>query len=131
MTMGINEGTKGNFKNLSHLGSEWLQNPAGDGSGNRSELLGQAFTLLGQKYLPLSSVGIRHLDCDEAAALQPSRLAGALFTTQFGFVSPPLLGFALSTEVLIWVAVGGRGVLLGALLGAVLVWSVENALSDH
>lgn len=58
-------------------------------------------------------------------------LAGALFTAQFGFVSPPLLGFALSTEVLIWVAVGGRGVLLGALLGAVLVRSVENALSDQ
>lgn len=28
-----------------------------------------------------------------------SGLAGALFTAQFGFVSPPLLGFALSTEV--------------------------------
>jgi ABC-type branched-subunit amino acid transport system permease subunit len=57
-------------------------------------------------------------------------LAGALFTAQFGFVSPPLLGFALSTEVLIWVAVGGRGVLLGALLGAILVRTVENTLSD-
>ena len=57
-------------------------------------------------------------------------LAGALFTAQFGFVSPPLLGFALSTEVLIWVAVGGRGVLMGALLGAILVRSVENTLSD-
>jgi branched-chain amino acid transport system permease protein/urea transport system permease protein len=58
-------------------------------------------------------------------------LAGALFTAQFGFVSPPLLGFALSTEVLIWVAVGGRSVLLGAMLGAILVRSVENALSDQ
>ena len=57
-------------------------------------------------------------------------LAGALFTAQFGFVSPPLLGVALSTEVLIWVAVGGRGVLLGAMLGAILVRSVENSLSD-
>lgn len=57
-------------------------------------------------------------------------LAGALFTAQFGFVSPPLLGFALSTEVLIWTAVGGRGVLMAALLGAILVRSTENALSD-
>lgn len=57
-------------------------------------------------------------------------LAGALFTAQFGFVSPPLVGFALSTEVLIWVAVGGRGVLMAALLGAILVRSVENTLSD-
>ena len=57
-------------------------------------------------------------------------LAGALFTVQFGFVSPTLCGFALSTEVLIWVAVGGRGVLLAAFLGAILVRSVENTLSD-
>lgn len=55
--------------------------------------------------------------------------AGGLFTTQFGFVSPPLVGFALSTEVLIWVAVGGRGVLMGAFLGALAVRATENAMS--
>ena len=58
-------------------------------------------------------------------------LAGALFTSQFGFVSPALIGFALSTEVLIWTAVGGRGVLLAAFLGAVLVRSVEGVLSEN
>ena len=58
-------------------------------------------------------------------------LAGALFTLQFGFVSPALIGFALSTEVLIWTAVGGRGVLLAAFLGAVLVRSVEGVLSEN
>lgn len=58
-------------------------------------------------------------------------LAGALFTAQFGFVSPPLVGFALSTEVLIWVAVGGREVLLAALVGAIFVRWVENLLSDR
>lgn len=57
-------------------------------------------------------------------------LAGALFALQFGFVSPTLLGFGLSTEVLIWVAVGGRGVLLAAFLGAVIVRSGESALSS-
>ncbi|MBF0277156.1 MAG: branched-chain amino acid ABC transporter permease [SAR324 cluster bacterium] len=57
-------------------------------------------------------------------------IAGGLFTTQFGFVSPPLTGFALSTEVLIWVAVGGRGVLLAAFLGAIVVRYIENVLSD-
>lgn len=56
--------------------------------------------------------------------------AGALFTAQFGFVSPAVAGTALSTEVLIWVAVGGRGVLMAAFLGAVLVRTVENVLSD-
>jgi urea transport system permease protein len=57
-------------------------------------------------------------------------LAGALFTAQFGFVSPPLVGFALSTEVLIWTAVGGRDVLFAAFLGAILVRSVESRLSE-
>lgn len=60
-----------------------------------------------------------------------SGLAGALFVKLFGFVSPALIGFALSTEVLIWVAVGGRSVLLAAFLGAILVRSVEGTLSDR
>lgn len=60
-----------------------------------------------------------------------SALAGALFATFFGFVSPTLIGFSLSTEVLIWVAVGGRSVLMAAFLGAVLVRTVESALSER
>ena len=56
--------------------------------------------------------------------------AGGLFVTQFGFVSPALIGVPLSTEVLIWTALGGREVLLAAFLGALLVRSVESALSD-
>ena len=57
-------------------------------------------------------------------------LAGALFVTEFGFVSPALIGFGLSTEVLIWVALGGREVLLAAFLGAILVRGIEGVLSD-
>ncbi len=56
--------------------------------------------------------------------------AGALFVSQFGFVSPPLIGFGLSTEVLIWVALGGRTALLTAFLGAIVVRLAENALAD-
>ncbi|RIY41518.1 branched-chain amino acid ABC transporter permease [Neopusillimonas maritima] len=56
--------------------------------------------------------------------------AGALFTAQFGFVSPAVIGMALSTEVLIWVAVGGRGVLMAAFLGVILVRWVESLLSS-
>jgi urea transport system permease protein len=58
-------------------------------------------------------------------------LAGALFATQFGFVSPALIGVTLSTEVLIWVALGGREVLLAAFLGAIVVRSVESVLSER
>ncbi len=57
-------------------------------------------------------------------------LAGALFAAQFAFVSPAILGFALATEVLIWVAIGGKEVLLAAFIGALAVKSVENVLSD-
>lgn len=57
-------------------------------------------------------------------------LAGALFVTQFGFASPSLIGFGLSTEVLVWVALGGRGLLMASFLGAVLVRYLEGFLGD-
>lgn len=57
-------------------------------------------------------------------------LAGALFALQFAFVSPAVIGFALSTEILIWAAVGGKAVLLAAMLGAILVKYIEYLMSD-
>jgi ABC-type branched-subunit amino acid transport system permease subunit len=56
-------------------------------------------------------------------------LAGALFASQFGFVSPKLIGFGLSAEVLIWTALGGRGMLLAAFLGALLLSWTETVLA--
>lgn len=58
-------------------------------------------------------------------------LAGALFVTQFFFVSPNLVGFGLSTEVLIWVAVGGRYSFTAAFFGAITVRLLENYLGDY
>jgi branched-chain amino acid transport system permease protein/urea transport system permease protein len=57
-------------------------------------------------------------------------LAGALFAAVTEFVSPTMLGFGLSTEVLIWVALGGKEVLLASFLGAVLVRALEAYLSE-
>jgi branched-chain amino acid transport system permease protein/urea transport system permease protein len=57
-------------------------------------------------------------------------LAGALFAAVTEFVSPTILGFGLSTEVLIWVALGGKEVLLASFLGALLVRVLEAFLSD-
>jgi urea ABC transporter permease protein UrtC len=57
-------------------------------------------------------------------------LAGALYASLAGFVDPSLLGFVLSTEVVIWVAVGGRQFLVGAILGAVLVNAASSGLSQ-
>ena len=57
-------------------------------------------------------------------------LAGALFAVQFSFVSPAVIGLALSTEILIWAAVGGKAVLMAAFIGALGVKWVEGALSE-
>ena len=57
-------------------------------------------------------------------------LAGALFAAVTEFVSPTMLGFGLSTEVLIWVSLGGKEVLLASFLGAMLVRMLEAFLSD-
>lgn len=57
-------------------------------------------------------------------------LAGALFVSIDGFASPTLIGFGLSTEALIWVALGGKEIILAALLGAIVVRTVEGWLSD-
>ncbi|MBL9036506.1 MAG: branched-chain amino acid ABC transporter permease [Rhodospirillaceae bacterium] len=57
-------------------------------------------------------------------------LSGALFVAQFAFASPTLLGFGLSTEVLIWTALGGKSLLIAAFLGAVVVRVAENFLSE-
>ncbi len=48
-------------------------------------------------------------------------VAGALYIPQVGIINPGLLDPALSLEIAVWVAVGGRGGLVGAILGAVLV----------
>ncbi len=48
-------------------------------------------------------------------------LAGAMYVPQIGIINPSEMSPANSIEIAIWVAVGGRGTLTGALLGAALV----------
>jgi urea transport system permease protein len=48
-------------------------------------------------------------------------LAGALYVPQVGIINPGEFAPANSIEAVIWVAVGGRGTLIGAALGAVVV----------
>ena len=48
-------------------------------------------------------------------------VAGALYVPQVGIINPSEFQPSNSIEVAIWVAVGGRGTLVGAALGAVLV----------
>jgi urea transport system permease protein len=48
-------------------------------------------------------------------------VAGALYVPQVGIINPGEFAPANSIEAVIWVAVGGRGTLVGAALGAILV----------
>jgi len=48
-------------------------------------------------------------------------VAGALYVPQVGIINPGEFAPANSIEAVIWVAVGGRGTLIGAALGAVVV----------
>ncbi|MGL6070003.1 urea ABC transporter permease subunit UrtC [Craterilacuibacter sp.] len=48
-------------------------------------------------------------------------LAGALYVPQVGIINPGEMSPANSIEVAIWVALGGRGTLLGPILGAFVV----------
>ncbi|MGJ3262339.1 MAG: urea ABC transporter permease subunit UrtC [Salinarimonas sp.] len=48
-------------------------------------------------------------------------LAGALYVPQVGIINPSEFSPANSIEAVVWVAVGGRGTLSGAAIGAVLV----------
>ncbi|HEX3180779.1 MAG TPA: urea ABC transporter permease subunit UrtC [Beijerinckiaceae bacterium] len=48
-------------------------------------------------------------------------IAGALYVPQVGIINPSEFSPANSIEAVIWVAIGGRGTLVGAALGAVIV----------
>jgi urea transport system permease protein len=48
-------------------------------------------------------------------------IAGALYVPQVGIINPSEMSPAQSIEIAIWVAVGGRGTLLGPIVGAALV----------
>ena len=48
-------------------------------------------------------------------------VAGALYVPQVGIINPSEFAPANSIEAVIWVAIGGRGTLIGAVIGAILV----------
>jgi len=58
-------------------------------------------------------------------------ISGALYTVQSGIISPQFMAVPFSIEMVIWVAVGGRGTLLGAVLGAVLINYAKSLISEQ
>ena len=58
-------------------------------------------------------------------------LAGVLFAVYQNFVSPELLFFALSGEVVVIALLGGLGTLYGSLVGAVIAIGLREVLSTY
>jgi urea transport system permease protein len=57
-------------------------------------------------------------------------LAGALYVPQVGIINPGEFSPANSIEAVVWVAVGGRGTLIGAVLGAFSVNGLKTWLTS-
>jgi urea transport system permease protein len=57
-------------------------------------------------------------------------IAGALFTLHAGVISPAMVGVVPSIEMVVWVAVGGRTSLGGAVAGTLLVNFAKDRISS-
>ena len=53
-------------------------------------------------------------------------LGGALYVTQVGIINPSEMTPDKSLEAVVWVAVGGRGTLVGPILGAVVINALKS-----
>lgn len=57
--------------------------------------------------------------------------AGVLYAPFDGFVSPSLVSFVLGTQVIVWVAIGGRGNIVGAVIGALLINLISPYFNEY
>ena len=57
--------------------------------------------------------------------------AGCLFANWGAFVSPTIFGLAQSAQIIIWVIIGGRGTLIGPILGCVGIQWLTAALGAN
>ncbi len=53
-------------------------------------------------------------------------IAGALYVPQVGIINPAEMQTDKSLEIIVWVAVGGRGTLLGPIVGAVVINALKS-----
>jgi ABC-type branched-subunit amino acid transport system permease subunit len=58
-------------------------------------------------------------------------LAGCLFANWGAFVSPTVFGLAQSAQIIIWVIVGGRGTLIGPIIGCIGIQWLSAALGAN
>lgn len=57
-------------------------------------------------------------------------ISGALFVPQVGIIAPANVGVVPSIEMVLWVAVGGKGTLAGPILGALIVNYAKTIFSE-
>jgi ABC-type branched-subunit amino acid transport system permease subunit len=57
--------------------------------------------------------------------------AGCLFANWGNFVSPTIFGLAQSAQIIIWVIVGGRGTLIGPIVGCIGIQWLTTALGAN
>lgn len=57
-------------------------------------------------------------------------ISGILFTLNIGIISPEMIGVVPSIEMVIWVAIGGRESLVGAILGTLLLNFSKDSISS-
>jgi urea transport system permease protein len=82
------------------------------------------------RFLGYNPVVLKTLTFAVSAGL--AGLAGALFVPQVGIISPAEMDVVPSIEMIIWVAVGGRATLVGAVLGALLVnWGKSSFIDAY
>ena len=60
-----------------------------------------------------------------------SGLAGMLYVPVNGFFSPQDVGVGMSTILVVWLAIGGRGTLMGAAIGSLTVNWLSNLISEQ
>lgn len=76
-----------------------------------------------------STTGFKVFVFAVAAAL--GGIGGALYVPQVGIITPSQIGVLPSLEIVVWVAIGGRGRLIGAPIGAIVVNGLRTVLTSE
>lgn len=81
------------------------------------------------RFCGFSTTGFKVLVFSVSALL--AGVAGALYVPQVGIITPSQMGVLPSLEVVVWVALGGRGTLIGGAVGAVVVNGLRTYLTTR
>ncbi|MGQ0654549.1 MAG: branched-chain amino acid ABC transporter permease [Betaproteobacteria bacterium] len=95
--------------------------------------IGRAFVLVRENEVLAESLGIsafRYCMIAFVVGAGMAGAAGALYGHYVGFVSPDLFNFSYITVMLIMVILGGKGTLIGPVLGAVIFTFMPELLRD-